>query len=333
MKTIAIILLGLFAFSGCYYDRTENEEFAFNSDINFTISHLKADGKNVSALVVLDEKNYYYSVENKLFLVENGQESDIQLPSNILSLAWNKTNQSLWLGTYSSGLCCLKNGQVRYFNQKNSNLPRDLIRDVVCDNNGNVWFNSSAHLLGGLGCYTDGEITIYTPANSVLPDNLIKSMSCLGEKVFIATGGTVTQQKVVTYENGKWKTLPIQGYYLMDMEVDGVGRVYVIDDSGLSSSSMMTNKIYLYDKHDCRDILLEKSRFENSPYLLKTDLRNYLWVARFTNPERGNLAVYDGKTWHEAPDSFPESFIHCITVDPNNNIWLGTQDGIFILKQ
>jgi ligand-binding sensor domain-containing protein len=331
MKSIAIILIGLFVFSGCYYDQMENE--AFNAEINFTISQQFAAGKNVSAIVAVDEKNYYYSVENKLFLVENGQESAIELPSVILSLTWKKTDQSLWLGTYSSGLCCLKNGQARYFNQKNNKLPRDLVRDVVCDNSGNVWFNSSAHLLGGLGCYSDGEITIYTPANSDLPDNLIKSMALSGDKLFIATGGTVTQQKVVSLENGVWKTLPIQGYYLMDMDVDREGRVYVIDDSGLSSSSMMTNKIYRYDTHDYRDILLEKSRFENTPYLLKTDLRNYLWVARFTNPENRNLAVYDGKNWNEAPESFPETHINCLSVDQNNTIWLGTKDGIYVLKQ
>jgi ligand-binding sensor domain-containing protein len=330
MKTIAIILIGLFAFSGCYYDRMENE--TFNAEINFTISQQFAAGKNVSALVAIDDNNYYYSVENKLFLVENGLESAIELPSTILSLARKKSDHSFWFGTYSSGLGCLKNGQVSYFNQKNSNLPRDLVRDVICDDYGNVWFNSSAYLLGGLGCYTNGKITIFTPSNSELPDNLIKSLACLGDTVFIATGGTVTQQKVVYLENGKWKTLPILGYYLMDMDVDREGRVYVIDDTGLSST-MMTNKIYLYDKHDCIDILLEKSRFENTPYCLKTDLRNYLWVARFTNPDARNLAVYDGEKWHDAPESFPESFINCITIDKNNTIWLGTRDGIYCLEQ
>jgi ligand-binding sensor domain-containing protein len=333
MKSIAIILTGVFVFSGCYYDRTENELIAFNPDINFTISHLLADGKNVSVLVVLDEKNYFYSVDKTLFRVENGQESAIELPSAILSMAWRKKDQSLWVGTYSSGLGCLKNSQISYINQKNNNLPRDLIRDVVCDNNGDIWFNSSAHLLGGLGRYSGEKLTIFTPSNSVLPDNLIKSMACLGEKLYIATGGTVTQQKVVTLENGEWETLPVQGYYLMDMDVDREGRVYVIDDSGLSSSSMMTNKIYLYDKHDCKDILLEKTRFENTPYILKTDLRNFLWVARFTNPTAGNLAVYDGEKWQDAPESFPDSFINCMAVDQNNNIWLGTKDGIYILNQ
>jgi ligand-binding sensor domain-containing protein len=158
-------------------------------------------------------------------------------------------------------------------------------------------------------------------------------MACSGEKLFIATGGTVTQQKVVTLENGEWKTLPIQGYYLMDMDVDPEGRVYVIDDSGLSSSSMMTNKIYFYDKHDCKNILLEKTRFENTPYILKTDLRNYLWVARFTNPPAGNLAVYDGEKWQDAPESFPETFVNCMAVDQNNTVWLGTRDGIYCLEQ
>jgi ligand-binding sensor domain-containing protein len=331
-KPWLFVILGLFLLHGCYYDRTENGEYALNPDISFTISLKVASGKNITAVVPVDENNYCYAVGHSVFQVENSQETSIDAPSDILSLARNKTDQSLWWGTYSSGLGCFKDGQITYFNQKTDNFPRDLIRDVICDDKGVVWFNSSAHLLGGLGCYSNGKFSFYTPVNSELPDNLIKSMACRGEKLFIATGGYVNDQKVVCVDDGQWKTLPITGYYLTDLDVDQQGRVYVIDDVGLSSS-LMTNKIYELENNRCKDILQEKSRFENSPYFLKTDLRNYLWVARFTNPDNRNLAVYDGETWHEAPADCPGSIINCISVDHHNNIWLGTKDGIYVLKQ
>jgi ligand-binding sensor domain-containing protein len=226
----------------------------------------------------------------------------------------------------------LKDEQITYYTQKNNGLPRDLIYELVCDQYGAVWFSSCAHLLGGLGCYSNGKFHFFTPENSSLPDNLIKSIACSDNKVFVATGGTVTMQKVVTIEADKWKSLPIEGYYLMDMDVDLNGIVYVIDDTGLSST-MMSNKIYQYKNGECQNILPQESLFYPHPYCIKTDLRNYLWVAQFNGEGKPNLVVYDGKKWHTSPDNFQQLYIRCMAADQKNNIWLGTSDGIFILNQ
>jgi hypothetical protein len=202
-------------------------------------------------------------------------------------MAWNEIEKVLWFGTWSSGLARFKDGKISYFTQSSNNLPRDLVSDLVCDCNGTVWFSSSAHLLGGLGRYLNDGFKFYAPGNSSLPDNLIKSIACVGERIFVATGGTVTQQKVVEIDGNKWKLLPVAGYYLMDMDVDREGRVYVIDDVGLSSSSNSTNKIYLFDNDNYRNILTDGSW----PHCLKTDLRNYLWVSK-SGPENSDILQF-----------------------------------------
>jgi len=331
MKKALFFILGVNFLFGCRYSQTETD-MVFSGDPDFTVSLQLAEGKSISAMVVTDENHYYYSTGKKLFSVVNGSETSVELSSDVFSIALNPADQSLWMGTRSSGLACLKKGSLRYYDQQSDLLPRNLVQDVVCDPSGKVWFNCSAHRLGGLGCFSDGNMTFYTPANSVLPDNLIKSLVCRNGIIYVATGGTVTQQKVVSIEEGNWETLSIQGYYLMDMDVDGNGCVYVIDDSGLSSS-MLTNKIYFFDYNQCTDILLQKSRWDSSPYLLKTDLRNYLWVAQFTQTANKNLNVFDGNTWHSPPEGFPEMYIKCMSVDKKNNLWLGTDKGIFILNQ
>jgi ligand-binding sensor domain-containing protein len=328
MKRLIIVLLGILSFSGCNII-TEKEELILNPEIDFTISSHLAIGKEITSIVAIDENNYFYSIGNEIFCIENSRENHMSATSKVLAMAWNDIGKVLWFGTWSSGLARFKDGKISYFTQISNNLPRDLVSDLVCDCNGTVWFSSSAHLLGGLGRYMNGGFKFYAPGNSSLPDNLIKSIACVGDRIFVATGGTVTQQKVVEIDGNKWKLLPVAGYYLMDMDVDREGRVYVIDDVGLSSSSNSTNKIYLFDNDNYRNILTDGSW----PHCLKTDLRNYLWVSKSGPENSGNLTVYDGKSWHEVPFGFPEMFINCISVDKDNAIWLGTTDGIYMLKQ
>jgi ligand-binding sensor domain-containing protein len=332
MKKLTNILLAFFAFSCCHII-PEKDELILNSEINFTVSSHIVPGKDITSIVAIDENNYYYSVGNEIFCIENSRENQMEATSKVLAMAWNNPQNSLWFGTLSSGLGQLVDKKISYFTQSSDQLPRDLISDLVCDSNGTVWFSSSAHLLGGLGCYRDGKFKFYTPDNSSLPDNLVKSIACLGDKVYVVTGGTVTQQKVVIIDNNRWKQLPVLGYYLMDMDVDREGKVYVIDDVSLSSSSFMTNKIYICENDKYRNILPETSRFNFWPHCLKTDLRNYLWVSKSGSENNVNLAVYDGENWHEAPFYFPEMFINCISVDKNNTIWLATTNGIYVLKQ
>ena len=68
-------------------------------------------------------------------------------------------------------------------------------------------------------------------------------------------------------------------------------------------------------------------------YLLRTDKRNYLWNVKFGVQDVKRLSVYDGKNWHQPPEDFPDDFINSIEVDEENNIWLGTNNGIYILNQ
>lgn len=331
-KLLSILLSGIMS-GGCLFEITETDTPFFGGDPQFTVTRILAEGKSISALEVTDENNYCYSVGNKLFIIKDNLETSVDLPSDVMSIALDKPGQTLWLGTYSSGLVSLKNGKTTFYNQQNSQLPRNLVRDVLCDSRGRVWFNCSAHKLGGLGLWSDGKITVFTPENSSLPDNLIKSTAIRNDILYVATGGTVTQQKVFTGDENGWDPLPVTGYYLMDMDVDDAGTLYVIDDSGLSSS-MITNKIYQVDSNGSRDILKQKNRWDETPYIVKTDRRKYLWVTRFTTQTgKRQLTLFDGENWLEAPEDFPDFYIKCMAVDNKNNLWLGTDKGIYILEQ
>ncbi len=266
--------------------------------------------------------------------MKTGQATVNEATSEVISMAWNKTDATLWFGTRSSGLANLKNGHITYFTKESHGLPRtDFIRNVACDNDGGVWFNSSAHQIGGLGYYKNGMFKFYTPENSDLPDNLVKSIAINGNNVYVATGGTAIQQKVVKITGERWDLLPIKGYYLMNMTVDRNNVLFGIDDYSLSSTLPSRTHIFVYDGIKTENLVPENvNPYGYYPYLLTTDHRNYLWVAQFGSGTIKNLQVYNGAEWLE-PESFPDDFINCIAFDCRNTAWVGTNNGIYLVEQ
>ena len=117
----------------------------------------------------------------------------------------------------------------------------------------------------------------------------------------------------------------------MDMKVDAQDRLYIIDDTGLSSS-MMKPRIWMYEKGSTQNICPEINFFAIFT-TIQTDLRNYVWLAKYESNNNNHLTVFDGKTWHNAPADFPDIFIKCMAVDKNNTVWLGTEKGIYLLSQ
>jgi len=266
--------------------------------------------------------------------VNDDQKTVYPVTSQVISMAWNKSDGCLWFGTQSSGLGRLKNRQVTYYTKENHGLPRkDYIRDITCDNEGRVWFNASAHQLGGPGYYKNGEFHFFTPENSLLPDNLVKSIAYRENHLYIATGGYVGHQKIAMVTGSDWALLPVTGYYLKDMAIDKKGVLYVIDDHSLSSMYPNNTVIIVFNGVKTETLVPPQTTAAIFyPHLLTTDLRNYLWVTKFSAGSGKSLSVYNGSDWFES-EKFPDDFVHCFTVDSKNTIWIGTENGIYQLAQ
>jgi ligand-binding sensor domain-containing protein len=64
------------------------------------------------------------------------------------------------------------------------------------------------------------------------------------------------------------------------------------------------------------------------------DKRDYIWVQGSMPGDYQSYFVYDGRKWHRSKkDQLPDAFIYSVKVDPRNNIWFCTNNGIFILNQ
>ena len=334
MLKICLPFIILLIISGCKTGEID-EISNLNEEIRFEVSEHLYLGNQVKAIAFAGPDHWFFASGNEIMEVINSQQKVHTASSPVISMAWNKKEEALWFGTQTSGLGRLKNGQISYFTKESHGLPRtEYIRNVNCDENGEVWFNTSAHKLGGLGRYKEGNFQFYTPENSLLPDNLIKSISIQGKNVYVATGGYVTQQKLIRISGENWELLPVNGYYLMDMAVDRKGIVYIIDDYSLSSAFPNNSGIFVYDGQEVTKTKPEMAPgYWYNPYLLTTDQRNYLWVAQFrSGAENIILQVYNGKEWIQ-PTSFPDVHIHCMAADKANTLWIGTGNGILKLKQ
>ena len=122
---------------------------------------------------------------------------------------------------------------------------------------------------------------------------------------------------------------------LSTLEFDEEGRLYYIEDSReYCGGGLMPDYVVFTFINDQKVILREgELGSELYPYILKSDHHKNIWTARFYKEGYGILSVYNQKEWVKAPSGFPTATIRCIEVDENNSIWIGTEDGIYILEQ
>ena len=334
---ISILVVLLFLFSCSIENLVDiSPEKNFSSEINFEISEHLFSGNSVKTIEFITD-GYYYSVGKEIFYTkQSGQTSSFEAGSEVISMAFNEKDKSLYFGTYSTGLGKFDGSKTRYYTIENSGLPRNLISNVECDNTGNVWFSSSAHQLGGLIKYSGRSFTKFLPENSQLPDNLIHQIKHRNGKIFIVSGNA-NKGGTITFEidGGNWNELfESGGCSMSDLDIDSKGKIYYIDDSReYCGGGLFADEVVFSFSNNQKTILREYEDFADFPYLLKIDKRNYVWVAKFSSNQHKNFSVFNGEKWNEAPTEFPDDFIHCVEVDNDNNIWLGTNNGIYILNQ
>ena len=237
MKIKILFIFFLLFFFSC--EKSEVDEFSevlpnFSSEINFEISEHLTQGTKITN-IEFSESGYYYSSGNKIFYGERNKEAIMILTASsyVNSMAFNREDNSLYFGTHESGLGKLNGSSIQYFTVENSNLPLNIIREVECDNDGNVWFSSSSHQSGGLVKYDGRSFFKYLPENSMLPGNLIYNIAHRNGKIYVT--GTITgenRNRTLKIDGYKWHNLYICGScFQLDLVVDSKENIYFINDS------------------------------------------------------------------------------------------------------
>jgi len=174
-------------------------------------------------------------------------------------------------------------------------LPANSIRNVITDKDNNVWLAMSEIVNQGCIVKISGEVwTIYTTSD-----------------------------------------IGFNPYYFGNLAVDTNNKLYASIDYSLSSFwDMSRPNIIEYDGttwsiNNPVDEYNESLGYVGS---INTDLSGNLWAVM--HGRKGvHLAVFNGDKWYYNNAEIPLSWGSEIVVDQDNDIWLSTGQGIYIIEQ
>jgi len=332
MKYSILFITAAFFLSSC----DKNESFSqFNSAISFEVSDRILDGEKVGCVDFDSDGNAWIAVGSSLHFYDGKLSGTYEVNSEIWDISVG-TDGKVWVATKDRGLALLSDGKFTYYTKENSGLPRDLIGTVEAAPDGSVWFSSSAHDLGGLMHYDGNDFELFTPENSILNQHVISDLKIDRQgNVFFTSTGKVTQAKVFMIDKRRRMTAlgdDTKFYWIGSFDVNSQSEAVVVDDYSLSSSSFYNNTVFIYRNGEWDK--LEPDFSVDYINRMFVDKRDFIWVQGSIKSDYRSYFVFDGDEWHRSPkDMFSDAFIYSVKVDPHNNIWFCTNDGIYILNQ
>jgi len=334
MKYSTLLVVAGFFLSSC----DKNESFnQFNSSISFEVSDQILDGEKVKCVDFDPDGNAWIAVGSSLHFYDGKISGTYEVNAEIWDISVGPDGK-VWIATKDRGLAKLSDGNFTYYTKENSGLPRDFIGTVEAAPDGSVWFSSSAHDLGGLMHYDGNEFELFTPENSILNQHVISDLKIDRKgNVIFTSEGTVTEAKVFMIDKRRRMTAlgdDTEFYWIGALDVNSKSEAIVADDHSLSSCfGCYKDAVSIFRKGKWTKIEadFDLGFFFNRMFV---DKRDYIWVQGSMKGENLRYFVFDGDEWHHSPqDMFSGAFIYSVKVDPHNNIWFCTNDGIYILNQ
>jgi ligand-binding sensor domain-containing protein len=291
---------------------------------------------------------------NKYFIINT---SNSLLPTNTITNIYFDNNENIWVGTYDQGLIKVSKKELKIYNKNNSSLASNYIYRIKEDRENNLWISTMG---GGIVKVKDDSLTIFKEDNSDIGHNWIYDFDIdTDNNLWIGTWGN----GLVKYDGNNFekindlkKTIP---YKVCDVLIDDstiwIGSVYGLISLtegkyfhyNLENSGLMTVPIYKLLKTQNGDLWIGYknyglAKYENgkwnyddktsdiSVYEMVEDKNGCLWIANFTQ----GLVKYDGNifTFFDKDNSeLPDNLIYSVTIDENNNKWLGSYFGGIII--
>ncbi|OFX34502.1 MAG: hypothetical protein A2X08_10355 [Bacteroidetes bacterium GWA2_32_17] len=304
-------------------------------------------GSNSEGISVFDGKTFKnYNTKNGLTF--NG----------VLGIDQDKKG-NIWLATYGGGLILYKNGIFKNYG-KQQGLSNLLICDVLCDSKGNVWVATSGggmflydgkifhqfstaegmsnniviSLLedkygniwagtygGGICQYTAKQFT-YLSETEGLPNNVVRGIvnSYDSSLYFVTSGGGFCN-----YNGKEFKSYStpqgLSSNFIMGATTDKLNRLWLATSGG---GICKFDGKYFYKLNSTLGL--------KTNYFLSiiTGSKNEIYAGAYGG---GLSIIKENEIIHYGPkDGLPSIYINSITQDKQNNIWLGTETGLYELK-
>jgi ligand-binding sensor domain-containing protein len=327
MKRILILLaIGISLYSCEKGDENPKLNTVFNRQIldGYFIKSIAFDNLGNAWIGTFKQGLIRYNTSETV--IYNSTNSIISDTSVIYDIAVDSKN-NIWISC--EGLIKFDGSDFTKYNSVNTPMPEDFISSIAIDSKDNIWFSSSRWRQGGLVKYDNSNWTVYTPDNSELPVNLVQSITIdKNDDVWLALNEIVNDAYLVKIANNNWtiytsSDLGFTPYYLGNIEINSQNKLCGAIDYSLSSMWINNGpQVFIYN-----GISTEQLQFDNESNItfITVDNEDNIWCGTYDG-----YAVYHGQKWTIDNSSFKEEGVFVIEQSPDNKIWIGTSDGIYI---
>lgn len=270
--------------------------------------------------VNLNKKNHFKSFSTK----------NSPLNHNLVS-GFAEDSENLWIATEGGGINQVNKETNTYTfhtanNQANS-IAANNVKSLIVDQNKNLWF---ATFRGGLGFYNPKTkhfknfVHRYTDTNSILSNNLRKLMLDSDDGFWIVYQANKLQLSYYHFESETFTHYTIDNenpnHYIFDINEGSEGFIWILT----------RNKLYALNKENGT---IKKIELPDSSLLygqtLSLDGNENLWIGTVGKGlYRYNTKSGDFKNFDDIL-KFDVSTIYSSSLDFKNNLWLGTDNGLF----
>lgn len=284
--------------------------------------------------IAFDSKgNAWIGTFDKGLIKYNSNETIVYDSSNSLiqdDKIWDiavDSKDNIWIGC--KGLIKFDGNNFMLYNPQNTPMPEDYVFSIAIDSKDNIWFTSCVFREGGIVKFDGTTWTVFTPKNSNMPDNLVHSIAIdHNDNVWLALGGYVGMSFLVRISGNKWTSynsddIGFSPYYFLNIDIDSHNEVCASIDYTLSSAFYNSGpQAFVFNGSNSLQLQIDSLTNFTS---LKVDNEDNIWC----NTGHG-FAVYNWDKWIINDSIFESCGAFTIEQAPDNRIWIGTGEGVFI---
>lgn len=270
-------------------------------------------------------------------LLSEQSESEGDLSQNSVRCIFKDAQGGMWLGTYWGGVnyyhpLCNRFRHIKHIPFVNS-LSDNVVSCIAEDVDGNLWIGTSG---GGLNFYDrkNNHFQVYSPEVGVKGISF-KDIKCIyideaHDKLYVgahAGGMMILDRKTGRreYLNMKNKGLPTNNIY--SILPDGNGGLWIAALEYLLHYDITQKSFSVVEKGGTGEGTLRRR-------LLFRDSNNTLWMGgeRGVTAYRSNGKALEKKSMEGVPVLLNQSFISCFYESASGKLWIGTNNGLFGVK-
>lgn len=331
MKKLAYLLMIATFLASC---EKSSDILRIPGNPNTTFDHKILNGYFVTSIAFDSNGNTWVGTFKQGLIKYNSKETIIYNSSNSLipanSVMWDiavDSKDNVWIGC--EGMIKFDGVNFMLYNSQNTTMPEDFVYSIAIDSKDNIWFTSCRFREGGIVKFDGNTWKVFTPENSDLPVNFVHSIAIdHNDKVWLALGETVTKSFLVKISGDHWTSyssnnIGFSPYYFGNIDIDSHNEVCASIDYSLSSTFYNSGpQAFVFNGNSSIQLKIDSLTKIKS---LKVDNEDNIWCNTYNG-----FAVYNWDRWTINDSIFKGFGSFTIEQAPNNKIWIGTGDGVFI---